>query len=233
MIIGDEALNKIYSDVVFETHERVPFFIVDSDSVVTINEVEYNVIDNYYTKIIEDVTYAKMNSTHKNFDGTFSGAEPTYSGEVPAEWSELGSAISATTMLKIEGVANMETEERIAYEIEELRKAKNDVAFELIVMSEAYGTSVEYTINLKIWNELQTQYLTNGKVAFHDNSKTMHDMYTAEQSDILMNDIGKAVAFREAKYDVWITRASYGVYDVSEIFSEQEQLYINAIVAGV
>lgn len=114
-ITDDAILNQVYDGITFDAHERVPFFIVDADSVITVEATEdtegytINVADNYYTETLDGVIYAKMGSTHKNKDGSFSGAEPTYSSTVEAQWSELGAAISAQSMMEIRKVAHMWT----------------------------------------------------------------------------------------------------------------------------
>ena len=250
MKISEALLNKaLPNDIEFEAHERVPFFIVDKDSSLDYLEAEedelsyiteLNVVDNFYTEVHDNVIYAKMDSTHRNDDGSFSGAEPTYSNKMSLErqriWVDnFGVAISANAMQEIRRLGKMTLDERKAEKVAQLKAEKMDVAFKIDVISSAKRPNLKYVMNLKVYNELLAQ-LQNGKVAFHDDSMTLHEAYTLEEATQLIIDMSKAVAEREAKYDIWITRATHctnldDLYMCEEdIYCEDEQGYINLIV---
>lgn len=154
---------------------------------------------------------------------------------------ELGvtEAFSHQDIQEMERIANMTFEERQAEVIADLKADKMNVAFELEVYSSAKGEEKKYTINLKVYSELQTQYASGGNVAFHDDSRTLHEVYTNEEALQLLTDIGLAVAERECTYDLWITRA-HTVTTAEELemvknfpLTEEEQGYIAMIVGGL
>ena len=114
MKLTENALNSLMEQdaIQFEEHERVPFFIITTESVLTDEEGNLiNVYDNYYTEEHQGIIYAKMDSDAK-YDGKFIGQEPTFTTEMnlarQAIWKEqLGTAISATQMQEIRRVTSM------------------------------------------------------------------------------------------------------------------------------
>ena len=76
------------NDIQIEAHERVPYFKIEA---ITSRKAlcDGDIKDNFYTIEISEQLYVKMNSTHKNNDGTFSGKEPTYSSNMLVETQKL------------------------------------------------------------------------------------------------------------------------------------------------
>lgn len=248
MIITDQKLNELadIDGISFEQHERVPFVLVTPESIITVNEVEQVIVDNYYTETHDGLIYAKIGSTHRNNDNTFSGAEPTWNAQtqdgMEKMWLEqVGPLISANTMMEIRKVGAMTLEEYQAYMVEELRTQKDDVNFKDVIVSDAKGEDLNYTINLVKSIEIKSMIddaIKNGSdvIATHDDSKTRHEAYTLAEAEILYKDIKTGIATRAAYYDIFITRASnmaekLTVEQLTDLtLTEEEQGYVNQIV---
>ena len=76
------------NDIQMEIHERVPYFkIKDFTSRQAL--CDGDIKDSFYTTLINEQLYVKLGSEHRNSDGTFSGQEPTYSGDMALEIQKL------------------------------------------------------------------------------------------------------------------------------------------------
>ena len=209
MIITDEVLNQVYEGITFEPHERVPFFIVDADSYILIDDEEVNVIENYYTQTLDGVIYAKMNSTH-NKNGTFSGAEPTYSAEVEAQWSELGTAISAESMMEIRKVAAMNAKDYREYMRDNLEYDSKPDSFEF--ECEFDGEVLKYNITDTDRIDVIAQLAMGAtELEIHD-VKRIKDVYTADEATVVMGTLAFVTRAYKYPYDAKI-KALYQLPD--------------------
>ena len=135
MKIKESVLNELMEKdgIEFELYERVPFFVVDGDSEID----EVNVVENFATEVHRNVTYAKMDSTSKDPDGSLNGGEPTsfimgnsYSLERQALWVEqFGEAISPNAMQEIRRVSAMTPTEYREHIREKLEAESKPIAY--------------------------------------------------------------------------------------------------------
>ncbi len=216
MKLKDKALTELMSieGVTFEEHERVPFFIVTDESVLVDGELEFNVVENFYTEIHQGVIFAKMDSTHKNADGSFSGAEPTYSRETSTTrqllWVEqFGDATSAYSMLELRKVSGMTPQEYRDMKIEEY-KAKQDETY-----IEFYAPVKDKLLHFGVGSQKKFELLFQLSALESDPTKTLtlhdlefvnHEDFTAEEAQIVVGSMMKSTLEKEFMEGAFIKR---------------------------
>lgn len=206
MKISEEFLNKNIGGIEFEDHEMVPFFVVTEDSIFVDGEVSKNVVENFYTTLIDDIIYVKMDSDHKNPDGTFDGAEPTagygkmtgYSLERQRLWAEqFGTAYSANAMMEIRKVAGMDTIEYREYKRAQLEAESKpgSFAFDCEVSGVTYSFNIDDSDRIDVIGQLA---MGATEVEIHDIHRAHEGTYSATEAGLIM--VTLATVTRQYKY---------------------------------
>ena len=224
MKLTEQALCQIYCGIEFEKGERAPFFLCDSETVITINEETFNVADAFYTETIDAQMYVKFMSDHKNMDGSFSGAEAMsnygtpYAQELQAVWQEqLGNPISAETMMEKRRVASMEPLEYREYVREKLEQESKPESFTFTCAPK--GVDLEFCIDNEDRVDLLGQ-MAMGLTEFevHDVKRINAEPYNQVEVAVIMTTLATVTRMHKYPIDAKIK----ALYELPEGFSKAD-----------
>lgn len=250
MKISEKVLNQVFTGIEYEDHERVPFFIVDSDSVLVDSEQSFNVVDTFYTETLDGLIYAKMDSTSKNPDGSFNGAEPTsnmgvYRQERQELWqSQFGTAISPTEMMRLRGVHAMTPAEYRFAKVQEYQARQNETRIEF--SCELKGKVLNFDIDTQKKFEIimQMEHMKADPTylaTIHDKDFANHEDFNFEEMAILSGAMMYATLVKEFTEGAFILRLmslepGFTKEDVdiaaSPPLTEEEQIAIQQKIAS-
>ena len=230
LVLQDAMIDQA---IQFESHERVPYALIETDSVLIeqeatedIEAVESVIVDTYATVEVDGQLYCKIDSTGKNQDGTFNFAEPTYSTDMATEkqkiWAEQFELITHDEYMEIRRIAIMTAEEYREYVREQLEAESKPVSFTFTCSPK--GTELEFCIDNEDRVDLLGQMamgLTEYEI--HDLKRLNSDTYNQVEVAVIMTALATVTKMHKYPIDAKIK----ALYELEDGFTQAD---VNVIV---